>query len=167
MRPEFKQSPILRPARPLLDQVIGVQRTNSYMPPRCRGHACQFMRLGIFLKESSAGARIDSVSNCSIGTHLMTDRSGFSEGTAKPTGVGTGLGSPVTKQIIIPLTKGKKSMTIAKKRVLIIDDEASFTRVLKLNLHDTGLLGSKAFISISNFRFVCRSFAYTGLHTGR
>jgi DNA-binding response OmpR family regulator len=29
-------------------------------------------------------------------------------------------------------------MTIAKKRVLIIDDEASFTRVLKLNLHHTG-----------------------------
>jgi CheY-like chemotaxis protein len=29
-------------------------------------------------------------------------------------------------------------MTTAKKRVLIIDDEASFTRVLKLNLHHTG-----------------------------
>jgi CheY-like chemotaxis protein len=39
---------------------------------------------------------------------------------------------------IIPLTKGQKPMTIAKKRVLIIDDEASFTRVLKLNLHHTG-----------------------------
>ena len=29
-------------------------------------------------------------------------------------------------------------MTSAKKRVLIIDDEASFTRLLKLNLHHTG-----------------------------
>ena len=29
-------------------------------------------------------------------------------------------------------------MTTAKKRVLIIDDEASFTRVLQLNLHHTG-----------------------------
>ena len=29
-------------------------------------------------------------------------------------------------------------MTTAKKRVLIIDDEASFTRLLKLNLHHTG-----------------------------
>jgi DNA-binding response OmpR family regulator len=69
---------------------------------------------------------------------MMTDRSGFSEGTIKPTGVGTGPGLPVPKQIIIPLTKRKKPMTIAKKRVLIIDDEASFTRVLKLNLHHTG-----------------------------
>ena len=70
------------------------------MPPRCRSHTCQFMRLWIFLKEYSAGARIDSVSNCSIGTHVMTDRSGFSEGATKPTGVGTGPGSPVTKQIL-------------------------------------------------------------------
>ncbi len=29
-------------------------------------------------------------------------------------------------------------MMTAKKRVLIIDDEASFTRLLKLNLHHTG-----------------------------
>jgi len=29
-------------------------------------------------------------------------------------------------------------MTTAKKRILIIDDEASFTRLLKLNLHHTG-----------------------------
>jgi DNA-binding response OmpR family regulator len=29
-------------------------------------------------------------------------------------------------------------MRTAKKRVLIIDDEASFTRLLKLNLHHTG-----------------------------
>src|SRR5881396_4146870 len=39
---------------------------------------------------------------------------------------------------IVQLTKGDKPMTSAKKRVLIIDDEASFTRVLKLNLHHTG-----------------------------
>ena len=29
-------------------------------------------------------------------------------------------------------------MTISKKRVLIVDDEPSFTRLLKLNLHHTG-----------------------------
>ena len=29
-------------------------------------------------------------------------------------------------------------MTINKKRVLIVDDEPSFTRLLKLNLHHTG-----------------------------
>src|SRR5207247_6030850 len=36
------------------------------------------------------------------------------------------------------LTKGLKPMMNTKKRVLIIDDEASFTRLLKLNLHHTG-----------------------------
>ena len=35
-------------------------------------------------------------------------------------------------------------MTTAKKRVLIIDDEASFTRVLQLNLHPTGQYTAEA-----------------------
>src|SRR3989442_7486508 len=39
---------------------------------------------------------------------------------------------------IVLLTNGDKPMRSAKKRVLIIDDEASFTRLLKLNLHHTG-----------------------------
>jgi len=57
-------------------------------------------------------------------TQMMTDRSGFSEGTAKPTGVGTGLGSPVTKRIIDlhggtivirPASNGGVRVTLARK----------------------------------------------------
>jgi len=55
---------------------------------------------------------------------MMTDRSGFSEGTTKPTGVGTGPGWPVTKQIIDfhsgtitirPASNGGVRMTLALK----------------------------------------------------
>ncbi len=50
-------------------------------------------------------------------------------------------------------------MTTAKKRVLIIDDEASFTRMLKLNLHHTGHYTAETVNDPARALAVAREFA--------